>query len=294
VSILAVDETPKKINDLGVFAVTSIFSLWAYIWLLLCLQVISEGRVTLVEAWITLVMFALLIVTAFAADKINSYVEDTKKSQEELEEESKMDELKIKKGNLRNIAKAYGDNTVIEIAQGISTQGTAETPKHIHEDIIILYKEILDTDDLKTIDINTLLECLQPESLLERFAYRKGMSGNNKEFIKLKGTQGQINKEVGEDQIKSPNPYVGFKCLHYQVTESSGVVEITIVKKIQSEITIGYRTVADTAFAPKDFAHVDEHISFGPKDYEKKIHIPIVDDDEWEPDLDFFVELYDP
>ena len=27
---------------------------------------------------------------------------------------------------------------------------------------------------------------------------------------------------------------------------------------------------------------------------EKKIQIPIVDDDEWEPDLDFFVELYDP
>ena len=27
---------------------------------------------------------------------------------------------------------------------------------------------------------------------------------------------------------------------------------------------------------------------------EKKIEIPIVDDDEWEPDLDFFVELYDP
>ena len=36
VSILAVDE-PKIIKDLGVFAVTSIFSLWAYIWLLFCL-----------------------------------------------------------------------------------------------------------------------------------------------------------------------------------------------------------------------------------------------------------------
>jgi solute carrier family 8 (sodium/calcium exchanger) len=59
-------------------------------------------------------------------------------------------------------------------------------------------------------------------------------------------------------------------------------------------LTIGYRTVADTAFAPKDYTHIDEHIIFGPKDYEKKIQIPIVDDDEWEPDLDFFVELYDP
>lgn len=36
-SIIAVDETPKAIADTGVFAVTSIFSLWAYIWLYLCL-----------------------------------------------------------------------------------------------------------------------------------------------------------------------------------------------------------------------------------------------------------------
>ena len=32
----------------------------------------------------------------------------------------------------------------------------------------------------------------------------------------------------------------------------------------------------------------------GKREAEKKIQIPIVDDDEWEPDLDFFVDLYDP
>jgi len=71
--------------------------------------------------------------------------------------------------------------------------------------------------------------------------------------------------------VKSPNQYVGFKCLHYSVTESNGIVEITIIKKCNNEITIGYRTIADTAFAPKDFAHCDEHVTFAPKEYEKKI-----------------------
>jgi solute carrier family 8 (sodium/calcium exchanger) len=80
VSILAVDETPKIVKDLGVFAVTSIFSLWAYIWLVLVLSVISPEKVTLAEAVVTLVFFVLLIVIAFAADKINEYVEDTRKS----------------------------------------------------------------------------------------------------------------------------------------------------------------------------------------------------------------------
>ena len=191
ISILAVEETPKKINQLGVFFVTSLFSLWAYIWMFLVLKVMGpESEVSLAEALVTLLFCVLLIVTAFAADKINQYVEDTKKSQEELEEESRKDELKIKKGDLRNIAKIYGDNTVVEIAQGINTAQTAECPKHVHEDIIVLYKEILDVDDVKAVDINTLLEQLQPESLLERFAYRKGMNNSNKEFIKLKGTVG--------------------------------------------------------------------------------------------------------
>lgn len=91
---------------------------------------------------------------------------------------------------MRNIAKIYGDNTVVEIAQGITTDLTVECPKHVHEDIIILYKDILEVDDLKQVDINTLLETLQAESLLERFAYRKANRSNNNEFIKLKGTVG--------------------------------------------------------------------------------------------------------
>ena len=59
-------------------------------------------------------------------------------------------------------------------------------------------------------------------------------------------------------------------------------------------MTFGYRTVADTAIAPKDYSHVDQVVTLKKRETELKVHIPIVDDDEWEPDLDFFVELFDP
>lgn len=36
-SIVAVGDTPKAIADTGVFAITSVFSLWAYIWMYLVL-----------------------------------------------------------------------------------------------------------------------------------------------------------------------------------------------------------------------------------------------------------------
>jgi solute carrier family 8 (sodium/calcium exchanger) len=71
VSILAVEDV-KKINDLGVFTTTSIFSVFAYIWLYLCLldNVISIG-----EAWLTLAFFFILCLLAYGADKYNEYRE---------------------------------------------------------------------------------------------------------------------------------------------------------------------------------------------------------------------------
>jgi len=109
----------------------------------------------------------------------------------------------------------------------------------------------------------------------------------------MKGVKGQINHDE-KIKVEVENEIVGFKCLHYSVTESNGSVEITIIKKVAQDVTIGYRTVDDSATAPKDYAHTEEIITIKKRDTEHKIYIPIVDDEEWEPDLDFHVELFDP
>ena len=121
VSIMAVEEEPKKVKDTGVFAVTSIASLFAYIWLYLCLSSISPGYVTMVEAWLTLSFFFFLIIFAFWADRLNAYIEETKQNSDQIEEKNRQDEKKIKKNQLRQICKEYGDNNslIVEIAQGI-------------------------------------------------------------------------------------------------------------------------------------------------------------------------------
>jgi len=92
----------------------------------------------------------------------------------------------------------------------------------------------LKVTDVAQADINDLLHVLQPDSLLERFAYRKraGVAGSNKEFIKLKGTKGQIDHDGAAVKLEFENELLGFKCLHYSVTESNGTVEVTIVKKV--------------------------------------------------------------
>lgn len=61
----------KKINDLGVFGITTVSSIFAYVWLYLVLKVISPNYVELWEAWLTFAFFIILIVAAYFADKAN-------------------------------------------------------------------------------------------------------------------------------------------------------------------------------------------------------------------------------
>eukprot|EP00352_Strombidinopsis_acuminata_P002921 CAMPEP_0176385862 /NCGR_PEP_ID=MMETSP0126-20121128/35479_1 /TAXON_ID=141414 ORGANISM="Strombidinopsis acuminatum, Strain SPMC142" /NCGR_SAMPLE_ID=MMETSP0126 /ASSEMBLY_ACC=CAM_ASM_000229 /LENGTH=236 /DNA_ID=CAMNT_0017752457 /DNA_START=191 /DNA_END=901 /DNA_ORIENTATION=- len=59
----------KRINDLGVFAVTSISSIWAYVWMFMCLE---DYTVTVTEAVVTFSFFIIMVLAAFIADKINA------------------------------------------------------------------------------------------------------------------------------------------------------------------------------------------------------------------------------
>lgn len=59
----------KKINDMGVFSITSFFSIFAYLWLF---YVLYDQVVEVWEAWLTLIFFFLLVGLAFGADKYNS------------------------------------------------------------------------------------------------------------------------------------------------------------------------------------------------------------------------------
>ena len=73
VSIIAVggdDNETKKIDDMWVFAVTSIFGLWAYIWMWIC---VDDQFISVTEGIMTCVFFVCLIVISYTADRINNY-----------------------------------------------------------------------------------------------------------------------------------------------------------------------------------------------------------------------------
>lgn len=89
------------------------------------------------------------------------------------------------------------------------------------------------------------------------------------------------------------NPKFGFSCLHYSVSEAAGALRIKILNKTKIACTVGVRTVDGEACANDDYIPIDEEIKFKSGQTEAEAIVKILDDEDWEPDEDFYVELYD-
>lgn len=56
---------------------------------------------------------------------------------------------------------------------------------------------------------------------------------------------------------------------------------------------MGIRTKDGEALAGEDYVAIDEQVVFNENATFQKVNIKIIDDDGWEPDENFYVELYD-
>lgn len=223
VSILSVSDEPKKIYDLGVFTITSVFSLFAYIWLFLCLQ---DDVIDITEAWLTLLYFFLLIILAFGADKFNQSRRNAVNTLPENESEIDIEKrITLSKGQLRSICKQIGDQSVLQVAQG-------QHNEQFQEDLQVRIKELFmealrlrSPKELSHISLDVLSEVIKPECPVERIGAKKANKlSHNKDFLKLTGEK----DEKTEDANEVENRYIGFRGQQYNVVESIGFVEIVI------------------------------------------------------------------
>ena len=97
---------------MGVFLTTSFFSIFAYIWLFMCLSVNSKGEVTVSEASWTFGFFFILLILAFGSDKINQ----AKKARLDKEANEKENITKMKRAHLRSLSKQKGLEAVLSAA----------------------------------------------------------------------------------------------------------------------------------------------------------------------------------
>jgi solute carrier family 8 (sodium/calcium exchanger) len=155
----------------------------------------------------------------------------------------------------------------------------------------------MQTTSIDKVNIDDLKKAVEGDQMISRIKYRKQvgkmLSGARQAIAK-----GQIMKEehahaknIAESE---KNPNFGFTCLHYSVSEASGHLKIEINNKKGAAGRVRVLTVDAEAIAGDDYEKVDEILEFAAGQKTRHIEVKINDDDNWEPDEDFFVHLLDP
>ncbi len=75
--------------------------------------------------------------------------------------------------------------------------------------------------------------------------------------------------------------------------ESIGTYKVSIIRhgKMDETVRVRVETIDGSAVEGEDYLPVNEVLTFDPHEREKEIGVTIVDDNQWEPDEEFFLKL---
>jgi len=175
----------KKIKDQGVYFTTTIFALFAYIWLYWCLL---DGYVDPVEAWLTLFFFVALIGVSYIMDKIGER-KAAKLQADEAIGESKAGGEVLPLTVQTSYTPAMFYNILIPLEQGKSSLDNMD-PKEAKkiEEMRGFLRTHFNTDKVQNIEFADLKTKVQGESVVGRLKYR------NKKEQKTK-------KKIGKNEV---------------------------------------------------------------------------------------------
>lgn len=271
----------KKIYDMRVFAITSTFSIWAYLWLWI---VLLDEMVEVWEGVLTFVFFVALIVLAYGADRW------TAKQEASNEPEKDDDQIPVIEYSAYEI---YKDLLVEQ--KGGAPQDKESVEKR--DKMKRFLKQTMKTDQIDKVSLDELKKIVEGQGMISRIKYRKQvnnfMTGKRPVIAKYEKMKLEhAHADQLDENVKNDN--FGFSCLHYSVSESSGKLTIVIVNKKKTAGSVRACTIDGDAKANDDYVPFDDVIHFANGESTKTFDVGIKDDDNWEPDEDFFVQLYDP
>lgn len=185
--------------------------------------------------------------------------------------------------------------TLINEKQGIKPESEEEAAKI--QRMKGFLKDTMKTDQIDKVDLDALKKEIGGDGLISRMKYRREVQ-NQFTGKRPAIAKGEIMKaehahaEFLDEKLK--NDRFGFNCLHYSVSEASGSLQVMILNKTQAASSVRVVTVDAEAKAGEDFQKVDTTLRFAQGEKQKFIEVVIHDDDNWEPDEDFFVQLLNP
>jgi solute carrier family 8 (sodium/calcium exchanger) len=286
----------RTIKVQGVFNITAFFSVFAYIWLFIC---VMDDNVALWEAFVTLLQFPILVWLCYKEDKKASSRAQVKpegfKEKPTVSNAQKKDKEALAKALLETEAAKGLSGLLLEKKSG---------PEH--------KKEMQEARQKLAHMAAAELKGNEPKSALQsKIEARRALAGKQRVSVKATGASETLanmkskgdaanaaaaaaRAELADNQ--HGKTLVEFTTPEYAVPEAQPHVELSVTRygNVTTNIVVYYTTKDGTAQSGEDFVHTRGKLEFKPGVTELKIKVPLIDDTEFEPDEDFFVQLKEP
>lgn len=297
----------RRINDMNVFAVTCSFSIFAYVWLLIVLMVWTPNIVTLTEAILTFLMFPLVVILAWMADR--GLFSNRKEGE-----------------GLGGTAEEIKDASIMASSQ-FPADAIAKTLKEVRAE----YGEKIDDEQANKLVIFRLLGQQKKSRAEYRIEATRKMSrgkvpvkatltgtfndeivanemGRAKNLGIKVGRSSVAPSEIVEDDLESKvgiapgqeksgdeenASVIQFSSPMHGFLESAGTVKVAVqrIGAADQTIKVHYETRDGTASSGEDYIAANGDLIFGPGELVKDISVTLVDDNQWEPDETFDILL---
>ncbi|RDD45318.1 Sodium/calcium exchanger 3 [Trichoplax sp. H2] len=274
----------RRIKGIKVFAVTATFSIFAYLWLYIVLVARTKNIVDLTEAIITLCFFFVLVLISYFVDR-NFFC--PRKARRISDTEN---------GHL-----AFDDSTGRLVPDSFDKSSANSFLKAVKTRTDITAEEAAKLAAAK----------LQEQEKKSYIWYRVGaarlVSGSKRvtplldarlqkifDDIEMKNKKFSSTADVRDDPETTTRTTIEFTTAACAVMENEKMVKVGISRtgKLNNTIKVRYETLPGTAEPEKDYIPQNDVLVFEPNEKIKYVTIPIVDDNEWEPDENFFIQIW--
>ncbi|KAG2493903.1 hypothetical protein HYH03_007840 [Edaphochlamys debaryana] len=258
----------KRISQMRVYITTALWSMWAYVWMLIVYVYWTPDEVTLAEALITLGFFFVLL--------LNAWIIDTQPWKKRHGGKVLPEGATSGSG-----ADLETPGAIVTLAGADADDDTAEPPPH--PKTLAHYRHILAARQRN-------MHRNRPSSA----RHRPSVTGGEAEGGEGWPASGELAAVVVRDPTKQ---VVMFRSHAYSFLESAGVAKIAVVRlppeggSLTKPLRVSYCTEDGDAVAGLDYEAREGELLFAAGEHYKTIEVPIIDDDLCEPDVRFFVRI---
>lgn len=288
----------RRVTQIQVFMCTSVWSLFAYIWLDIVLDIWTPDEVTPIEAALTFLMFPALLASSYIVDKRETRASAANKH---LADDSGtggwIGGADFKETHALRVLDSHGDvignrneiSKLLKAAEG-SPEDAAKAlmklmpvkPISRIQARINAAKSMAGKRYLATVDVSA--DALVPPPPKTGSSSPRAASGTGDKMHKIR---------TGNKKDAANMTNVSFGEATKIGKESEKLIELDVIlsKPSSSVITVDFHTTDGTAEAGKDFVATTGTLTFPIGSTKETVAVTLIEDDEFEPDETFTVHL---